>query len=1020
MGSRAVSSKAVENSHNKAGRPSQPNGKACLPVSFPSKADSILPPIAIPFPSSPAVKRTIQPPTSPQCIGLRKLLESTFGGDEAYERSPVLTECGVRFGYRRNQRPMRATYKDASWRFGTAKSHFTPELALPLRPSCDCPPPQLYSLRSRTGLQPSVPMQEYDDAHASREFDGDYYVKARDYSDIDLEARYFGIAPGADEDLVERDFIDEDEIIEARELLDEFLDVEARAIEADEELEVRLFDELSALYGREGKGKTQACAIRLYPAERSPVKPRGGRFLVTAGVDSQKSEGTACIWDLGYNLNSPVKPFPIASTPTYGRAILSISAFPSSNGRLLRIAVLGIPLNLNEMKLAVYTIDPTCRTPQFNLEREQRMGSVLCPYMHYTEPIVVLKSGSIIYAWNWAEGKGCRWRCGGLLNPEANISLYGRTIVAMDTNQDFVIWDIPETLPTADSTQELEMLDYSPKRVCRRRAAGEELPCMYIASTPSWQQHGPPHLCLTLDEDEVVRDGLRVFLFSLRKMGEQDKAFLPAYLPVAGGTSTTLAEDYGEPINGPVSPLFLCDGRLVLCSRTSGNELVASILPVPAGVYEGPFEPCWASLVQGMDVDDVYLDPSNVGFCPMSGRVVHPISYTSFEISDFLLPLEESGLVTSRGRAMELNFDFKLSSDLVVQVLRFLDPVDILAMRATCKMFRRVSASRTVWIAALERVCEQHGIFKPTYPLDKMTCAELESAASGPHRFTQFISDSFQKTHPKRAPSLTRQFPCWKVGTGSGFPERLHDVERLFIVPGGRFLLTAGDSLCLWDLGYSIATPMKPFPVASLPILLEPLFLTASPSVNGQELTIALVCRSYLEFQTVSHSIASVHLLGDTAVIKSGHGIHVWNWVENTGCQWENSDADFYSQAVVVDQTVIAIDDFQNFLIWDIPPLIPLLNIEGQLAKVQNPEKRILQGTPQTEALGNDTVTISSGSVWQRHTQPHLCFTADELFRDWTGPKFLLHSLQMADSVGGIAFVPLRWPFGHVLSLLRA
>ncbi|KAJ3546959.1 hypothetical protein NMY22_g1846 [Coprinellus aureogranulatus] len=369
---------------------------------------------------------------------------------------------------------------------------------------------------------------------------------------------------------------------------------------------------------------------------------------------------------------------------------------------------------------------------------------------------------------------------------------------------------------------------------------------------------------------------------------------------------------------------------------------------------------------------------------------------------------------------MELNFDFKLSSDLVMQVLRFLDPVDILAMRATCKMFRRVSASRTVWIAALERVCEQHGIFKPTYPLDKMTCAELESAASGPHRFMQFISDSFQETHPKRAPSLTRQFPCWKMGTGSGFPERLHDVERLFIVPGGRFLLTAGDSLCLWDLGYSIATPMKPFPVASLPISLEPLFLTASPSVNGQELTIALVCRSSpdnkkqvtvfhadplssipgfitqatLEFQTVSHSIASVHLLGDTAVIKSGHGIHVWNWVENTGCQWENSDADFYSQAVVVDQTVIAIDDFQNFLIWDIPPLIPVFNIEGQLAKVQNPEKRILQGTPQTEALGNDTVTISSGSVWQRHTQPHLCFTADELFRDWTGPKFLLHSLQ--------------------------
>lgn len=133
--------------------------------------------------------------------------------------------------------------------------------------SCDCLLPPLCSWHSYTEHQLSSLTyahlslynkyfslkffkQGYEDTFEARDFDGEYEVEARDYNDLDLEARYFGIAPGADEDLVERDFLDDEEELAAREVLDEILELDAREIEADAALEVRLFEELSALYGR--------------------------------------------------------------------------------------------------------------------------------------------------------------------------------------------------------------------------------------------------------------------------------------------------------------------------------------------------------------------------------------------------------------------------------------------------------------------------------------------------------------------------------------------------------------------------------------------------------------------------------------------------------------------------------------------------------------------------------------------------------------------------------------------------
>lgn len=162
-----------------------------------------------------------------------------------------------------------------------------------------------------------------------------------------------------------------------------------------------------------------------------------------------------------------------------------------------------------------------------------------------------------------------------------------------------------------------------------------------MAATPSWQRHTSPFLCLVTAEDEDTCYESRVFLHSLRRLGSRDKAFVPTYLPVEVGEGAYLSENFGAEIDRPLSPLILCDGRLILCSRTNAGQVVATVLPVPAAhAVDDVIEPRSAFLLQELGEDETYLVDFEFGFCPMSGRMVLPIeSDTSLRITDFLLPL---------------------------------------------------------------------------------------------------------------------------------------------------------------------------------------------------------------------------------------------------------------------------------------------------------------------------------------------------------------------------------------------
>lgn len=128
-------------------------------------------------------------------------------------------------------------------------------------------------------------------------------------------------------------------------------------------------------------------------------------------------------------------------------------------------------------------------------------------------------------------------------------------------------------------------------------------------------------------------------------MGSHDSAFILGYLPIAGGESVNMAEGLttaagGQPFTWPASSLFFCDGRLVQCSGSSMNNLIVTVLPVPTETTEDLITLRSAVILE--EVEDIF-DPDfhDVGFCPMSGRIVLPATLKSLQILDFLLPLDE-------------------------------------------------------------------------------------------------------------------------------------------------------------------------------------------------------------------------------------------------------------------------------------------------------------------------------------------------------------------------------------------
>ncbi|KAF5330201.1 hypothetical protein D9611_010617 [Ephemerocybe angulata] len=263
----------------------------------------------------------------------------------------------------------------------------------------------------------------------------------------------------------------------------------------------------------------------------------GGRFLFTSALD------TVCLFDLGYNMNVPVKPSPLAVLDNFGelRAIA-----PTKNRKKLLVATLkwslpGTPLS---RILYIHQINPNRRGQDLtfhckgSLEIHRAQDATLMGDIHLTSTFAFFKRTQEFVLWDWAGNRGCRWPATSVHYTQFHA--FKDTLLAGGLNEHTYHYDLPAatSIDVTDPAQpghldDLESLTHEPK-----------------ASLP------PP----------------------------DESPFLPRSLPVPGGYTTKF---YGD--NHPSSSfyqalpsLFRCEDELAICTSSDQGGLLLSILPVPS------------------------------------------------------------------------------------------------------------------------------------------------------------------------------------------------------------------------------------------------------------------------------------------------------------------------------------------------------------------------------------------------------------------------------------------------------
>ncbi|KAJ7635042.1 hypothetical protein FB45DRAFT_479946 [Roridomyces roridus] len=129
----------------------------------------------------------------------------------------------------------------------------------------------------------------------------------------------------------------------------------------------------------------------------------------------------------------------------------------------------------------------------------------------------------------------------------------------------------------------------------------------------------------------------------------------------------------------------------------------------------------------------------------------------------------------------------ELPTDMLIAVMSFLSPCDIISLRQVCKTISEATYIRSVWITTLRSLCYQHDIYPSSFSYADMTLQELERAATAPNRFRARLRREFLQNKPV-------------LPVASRIIHR--DFQHLRFVPGGRYLLAVSRQfLCMWDLG---------------------------------------------------------------------------------------------------------------------------------------------------------------------------------------------------------------------------
>ncbi|PPQ77790.1 hypothetical protein CVT26_005385 [Gymnopilus dilepis] len=303
-----------------------------------------------------------------------------------------------------------------------------------------------------------------------------------------------------------------------------------------------------------------------------------------------------------------------------------------------------------------------------------------------------------------------------------------------------------------------------------------------------------------------------------------------------------------------------------------------------------------------------------------------------------------------------------LAVDLILRILHFLRPSDIISLRKTCKTLLDITKLRTVWISALRSVMIRHSIPEDTCPMEEMTLPLLEHVALAPYRLLTLLARSDGETVLPLAirvlsPRVTN---AEKDEYGIDDNGGLYDS---FVESSGRFLasLSAYQSFTLftvWDLGFCANDLIKPIAryreSASVTLFLDG--FNPGPQGSGVFFLVTTNESSFLNPLTIMVHKVSVsfpaeislfakleipiaapfimpqtHQVSGTCKLVAQYedddgvtNLWVWNFLDNTAAAITIIDYQFTGKETTLyynDCIMIASDG--RIRIYNIPPLLP-------------------------------------------------------------------------------------------------
>lgn len=300
-----------------------------------------------------------------------------------------------------------------------------------------------------------------------------------------------------------------------------------------------------------------------------------------------------------------------------------------------------------------------------------------------------------------------------------------------------------------------------------------------------------------------------------------------------------------------------------------------------------------------------------------------------------------------------------LPLDLLLHLFNLLNPLDIIALRKTCRTLHQATLQRQVWLNTLRRVCVTNSVYAPSFPLTEMTLLELEHAAVLPSLWRS-IGSATDKSVPG---GDDEQWFCGArrtISLGGAKLKLKHgwntSSRDLFLVPGGRYLIHfCDDRISLYDLGHTPHSPLLDHARVEAQLEYGGIYLV-HPSPDGSALRIFLSIRltddernqlglnrvwhkfqvyeiyphhdhprfellsqwSAMQTWTSPINLYSIHL--NRVVIKFGNVVTVWDFVAATSASWRVVGN--FHRIIIADDTIILFGN-TGISVWSMPALLP-------------------------------------------------------------------------------------------------